>query len=99
VFVEFKGVALQVLVVVSFLDPTSNEHFSSSVGYSLIDIQNSNAQLPSDFHQGDYAVVNLLYHPIPRVTMGAEFQFGRRVNFSDGFNANDYRMQFSFKFD
>ena len=54
---------------------------------------------PSDFHQGHYAVGNLLYHPIPRVMMGGEFQFGRRVNFSDGFNYNDYRMQFSFKFD
>jgi outer membrane murein-binding lipoprotein Lpp len=94
-----KGVALPVLGVVSFLDHTWNEHFTSSVGYSLVDIQNSNAQLPSDYHQGDYAVGNLLYHPIPRVTMGGEFQFGRRVNFSDGFNSNDYRMQFSFKFD
>ena len=97
--IPIKGVALPVLGVVSFLDHTWNEHFTSSVGYSLVDIQNSNAQLPSDFHQGDYAVGNLLYHPIPRVTMGAEFQFGRRVNFSDGFNSNDYRMQFSFKFD
>jgi hypothetical protein len=94
-----KGVALPVLGVVSFLDHTWSEHFTSSVGYSLVDIQNSDAQNPSDFHQGDYAIGNLLYHPIPRVTMGAEFQFGRRVNFSDGFNVNDYRMQFSFKFD
>lgn len=97
--VPIKGVALPVLGVVSFLDHTWNEHFTSSVGYSMVDIQNSNAQLPSDYHQGHYAVGNLLYHPIPRVTMGGEFQFGRRVNFSDGFNANDYRMQFSFKFD
>jgi cell division protein FtsB len=94
-----KAVALPVLGVVAFLDHTWNEHFTSSAGYSLVDIQNSNAQLPSDFHQGDYAVGNLLYHPIPRVTMGGEFQFGRRVNFNNGFNANDYRMQFSFKFD
>jgi hypothetical protein len=41
----------------------------------------------------------LLYHPIPRVMMGSEFQFGRRVNFSNGYNFNDYRVQFSFKFD
>jgi cell division protein FtsB len=97
--VPIKGVTLPVLGVVAFLDHTWNEHFTSSAGYSLVDIQNSNAQLPSDYHQGDYAVGNLLYHPIPSVTMGGEFQFGRRVNFSNGFNANDYRMQFSFKFD
>jgi len=97
--VPIKGVTLPVLGVVAFIDHTWSEHFTSSAGYSLVDIQNSNAQLPSDYHQGDYAVGNLLYHPIPRVTMGGEFQFGRRVNFSNGFNANDYRMQFSFKFD
>src|SRR5579862_980776 len=94
-----KAVALPVLGLVSFLDHTWNEHFTSSVGYSMLNIENSSAQLPSDFHQGHYAIGNLLYHPIPRVTMGGEFQFGRRVNFSDGFNVNDYRMQFSFKFD
>jgi hypothetical protein len=31
--------------------------------------------------------------------MGGEFQFGRRINFLDGFNVNDYRIQFSFKYD
>ena len=94
-----KGVALPMLGIVSFLDHNWSEHFSSSVGYSMLNIENSNAQNPSDFHQGHYALTNLLYHPIPKVTIGGEFQFGRRVNFSDGFNANDYRMQFSFKYD
>ncbi len=94
-----KAVALPVLGVVSFLDHTWNDHFTSSIGYSLVDIQNSNAQLPSDYHQGDYAIANLLYHPTKKVMIGGEFQFGRRVNFSDGFNANDYRVQFSFKYD
>jgi hypothetical protein len=31
--------------------------------------------------------------------MGGEFQWGKRSNFSDGFNSNDYRIQFSFKYD
>ena len=97
--IPIKGVALPVLGVVAFLDHSWNKHFTSSVGYSLVDIQNSNAQKPADFHQGDYAIANLLYHPIPRVMMGSEFQFGRRVNFSNGYNFNDYRVQFSFKFD
>ena len=97
--VPFKGVALPVLGVVSFLDHTWSERFTSSIGYSFLNIQNSDAQVPSDFHQGDYAIANLLYHPIRKATIGSEFQFGRRVNFSDGFSANDYRLQFSFKFD
>ena len=29
---------------------------------------------------------------------GVEFQWGRRENFSDGFKADDYRLQFSVKY-
>lgn len=94
-----KGVPLPVLGIVSFLDHNWSDRFSSSVGYSMVNIENSNGQLPSAFHQGHYALGNLLYHPIKRVTIGGEFQFGRRLNFTDGFNVNDYRMQFSFKYD
>ncbi|HXJ90290.1 MAG TPA: DcaP family trimeric outer membrane transporter [Candidatus Binatia bacterium] len=93
-----EGVALPILGLVSFLDHNWSSRFSSSIGYSLVNIENSNAQLPSDYHQGHYALTNLLYYPVPSVTVGGEFQFGRRVNFSDGFNVNDYRLQFSFKY-
>ena len=94
----FVGVALPVLGVVAFLDHNWTDRFSSSIGYSLVNISNSDAQTPSDFHQGHYALVNLLYHPVPAVMVGGEFQYGRRVNFSDGFNVNDYRIQVSFKY-
>ena len=94
-----KGVALPVLGVVSFLDHTWSERFSSSIGYSMLNIENSNAMTAASFHQGHYALVNLLYHPSKQVTVGGEFQFGRRVNFADGFNVNDYKTQFSFRYD
>ena len=94
-----QGVPLHVLGVVSFLDHTWSDRFSSSIGYSLVNIENSNGQLPSDFHQGQYALANLLYHPVRKVTIGSEFQFGRRLNFTDGYNFNDYRVQFSFRYD
>jgi hypothetical protein len=93
------GVALPVLGVVSFLDHNWDDRFSSSIGFSMVNIDNSNAMTPASFHQGYYALANLLYHPVKQVTMGGEFQFGRRVNFSDGFNVNDYKMQFSFRYD
>jgi DcaP outer membrane protein len=93
------GVPLPVLGVVAFLDHTWSDRFTTSIGYSLVNIKNSDAQLASAFHQGDYALGNLLYHPLKNVTMGAEFQFGRRVNFSNGFNVNDYRVQASFRYD
>jgi hypothetical protein len=94
-----KGVPLPVLGVVSFLDHNWSDRFSSSAGYSMVNITNSHAQLPRDFHQGYYALANLLFHHVPRVTMGGEFDFGRRLDFTDGYSFNDYRMQFSFKYD
>ncbi|MFZ3333723.1 MAG: DcaP family trimeric outer membrane transporter [Candidatus Acidiferrales bacterium] len=94
-----KGVALPVLGVVAFVDHNWSERFSSSIGYSMLNIENSNAMTPDSFHQGHYALANLLYHPLKQVTVGGEFEFGRRVNFADGFNVNDYKMQFSFRYD
>ena len=94
-----EGVPLPVLGVVSFLDHAWSDKFTSSLGYSMENIDNSNGESASDFHQGHYALGNLLYHPIPKVTIGSEFQFGRRINFKDGFNVDDYRIQFSFKYD
>src|SRR5882672_3426350 len=55
-----KGVALPVLGIVSFLDHNWSERFSTAIGYSMLNIENSNAQRPSDFHQGHYALGNLL---------------------------------------
>jgi len=93
------GVPLPVLGAVGFLDHNWSKRFSTSLGYSLVNIYNSDAQKPNDYHQGHYALTNLLFHPVSKVTIGAEFQYGRRLNFSDGFNVNDYRLQFSFKYD
>ena len=93
-----KGVPLPVLGVVAFLDHNWNQKFSTAAGYSLVNIWNTNGQLPDSFHQGDYALGNLLYYPVKNVMMGGEFQFGRRVNYLDGFSSNDYKLQFSFKY-
>ena len=95
----FRGVTLPVLGVVSFIDHTWSPRFSSSAGYSLVNIQNADGQEPMAFHQGHYALGNLLFYPVKQVMVGTEFQFGRRVNFSDGFNTNDDRLQFSVRYD
>jgi len=97
--VPIKGVALPSTGVVAFVDQTWSEHFTSTAGYSMTNISNSDAEKASDFHQGHYALANILFHPVPKVMMGPEFQFGRRVNYLDGFNYNDYRIQFTFKYD
>lgn len=92
------GTPLPVLGVVGFYDRYWNERWSTSLGYSLLKIDNVALQNASEFHKGQYGLINLLYYPTKNVTMGGEFQWGRRNNFSDGFSFDDYRMQFGFKY-
>jgi len=92
------GTALPVKGLVAFYDHTWNERFTSSVGYSRVDINNSDGQAPNAFKDGQYALFNLLYTPVKDVMLGGEFQWGKRENFSDGFSVDDFRFQFSAKF-
>ena len=55
-------------------------------------------QAPDAFKIGHYALGNLLYYPVPNVMVGGELQWGRRENFSDGFQSDGFKVQFSFKY-
>lgn len=92
------GVALPMWSLVAFLDHNWNKRFSTAVGYSFLDIDNSNGQTADAFHRGHYGLANLLYYPIDNVMVGGELQWGRRENFLDGFKSDDFRIQFSFKY-
>jgi hypothetical protein len=92
------GEALPIHGLVLFLDHTWNDKFTSSGGYSRVDIKNSDGQAPNAFKAGQYVVANLLATPVKNVMMGAEFQWSHRQNNSDGFNSDDFRVQFSFKY-
>jgi hypothetical protein len=93
-----KGVALPLLGIVAFYDHYWSDKFSSTIGYSRLDIDNSNGQADNAFKVGQYAVTNLLYYPVKDAMVGGEFQWGHRKNFRDGFSVPDYRLQFSFKY-
>jgi hypothetical protein len=93
-----RGRALPVLGIVTFLDHTWSKRFSTSVGYSMENISNSDGQAPSAFRRGHYGLLNLLFYPVDKAMVGGEFQWGRRENFSDGWGVNDFRMQFSFRY-
>jgi hypothetical protein len=92
------GKALPIYGTVAFLDHTWNDQWTSTVGYSRQDISNSDAQAADAFHAGYYALGNLLYSPVKNMLVGGEFQWGRRVNFADGFHADGIKLQFSFKY-
>ena len=92
------AVPLPMSSFVVFYDHNWSDKWSSTVGYSRLDIDNSDGQDPSDFKTGQYALVNLLHYPTSGVMMGGEIQWGERQNFSDGWSVDDLRIQFSFKY-
>lgn len=93
-----KGKAVPMYGLSAYLDHTWSDKWTTAIGYSRLLMHNTNLQTPDAFHAGDYASTNLLYSPFKNFMAGGEFQYGRRFNFSSGFNPHDYRIQFSFKY-
>jgi hypothetical protein len=92
------GKPLPLLGTHIFLDHNWNDQFSSSIGYSRIDIDNTDGQTADSLRVSQYALCNLLYSPVRNVMVGGEFQWGQRSNFSDGFHSSGYKFQFSAKY-
>jgi len=101
------GEALPLLGLVAFYDKTWSDRWTSSFGYSSVDIDNSDAQANEAFKKGQYALANLLYHPVPGLMWGGELQWGDRTNNNDGGldlagntveSSDDLRLQFSVKY-
>jgi hypothetical protein len=95
---DITGAALPVFGLVAFYDCTWSDKWTSTIGYSRVDIDNSDGQGGDAFKTGEYALVNALYYPVDNLMLGPEFQWGRRENNSDGWSADDYRLQFSVKY-
>ena len=92
------GEPVPILGIVAFLDHSFSEEYSTSIGYSWQENDNTDAQSPSAFRTGHYVVGNIVYYPAPNVMVVGEFQWGRRENFSDGFTSDGVKVQFSFKY-
>jgi hypothetical protein len=92
------GKAIPILGLVAFLDHSWNGQWTSTVGYSYQDNDNTEGQAPNAFSKGHYALGNVLYSPVPNVMVGGELQWGRRENFADGFSSDGLKVQFSFKY-
>lgn len=93
-----EGELLPVLGVTAFLDLNWSEKLTSTIGYSMVDIDNSSGQTPDAFQKGEYALANVLFYPVKNVMFGPEIQWGRRENFRDGFSSDTVRLQFSVKY-
>ena len=76
--------ALPVTGIVAFLDHTWNKKFTSSIGYSSVNIDNSDGQAADAFKMGQYVLANVLYTPVPNVMMGVEGGWIHRENKQEG---------------
>jgi len=94
---SLEGKALPIVGTSAFLDHVWGDKWTTSLGYSRQDIDNSNAQAGNAFKKGEYALINLLYTPVPNAMVGGELQWGRRKNL-DNFQSEGFKLQFSFKY-
>jgi hypothetical protein len=93
-----EGEALPMLGISAFLDINWSESMTSTIGYSMLDIDNSSGQSPDAFKHGDYALANVLFYPVKNLMYGPELIWIKRENNSDGFTSDDFRVQFSVKY-
>lgn len=95
--VGLRGDVVPLLGVVAYYDHYWNDKWSSSIGYSRTEVDNTNFQEPTAFKLAQYASANVLYTPASNVMMGAELLWGSRED-RDGAEGEDYRLQVSFKY-
>jgi hypothetical protein len=93
-----KGVPLPLVGLSFYYDHYWNDKWSSTIGYSRLDIDNSVGQAANAYRTGQYASTNLLFYPVKNMLAGVEFIYGHRHNFSDGWGVPDYRIHVAFKY-
>lgn len=94
----FTGKALPVTGIHAYLDHNWNARLSTSIGYSSVHIENTDAALPSAYRMGQYASVNFVSTPFANSMAAIEFQWGRRSNFTDDFHSDIFKIQLAFKY-
>jgi hypothetical protein len=79
-----------------------NSKWSTSIGYSFVEVTNTNFQTPGTFHRAQYASINLLAYPADNVMLGGELLWGKLENNPNVAtplaSGDDVRFQFSVKY-
>ncbi len=94
---DVEAEAIPLTGVVAYYDHYWTPKWSSSIGYSYTEVDNTNFQADDTFNKGEYASVNLLHFPGENLMLGGEFLYGRRTN-NDGADGDDMRFQFTVKY-
>jgi len=85
-----------ILGIVAYYDHYWNDQWSSSVGWSSINLDTTKGQAGGEFEEGQIAQINLLHYPTEGVMIGGELLWGERVDVS-GDDGYDVRAQLSLK--
>lgn len=92
-----RAKVIPLLGLMAFYDHGWNDRYTSSIGYSRTQVDNSSLQSDDAFEKGEYALTNLLYTPTQNVLVGGEVLWGSRTD-KDGGYGTDVRTQISFKY-
>jgi len=83
--------------LIGYYEHAWSDAYSTAVGYSSTEVDNSDFQDADAFKKGEYASINLLHTPNDKVMMGMEYLFGKRTA-NGGDTGYDRRVQFSVKY-
>ncbi|HKK23734.1 MAG TPA: DcaP family trimeric outer membrane transporter [Pseudohaliea sp.] len=94
---NLRATTVPVVSWLLFYDRWWSEAWSSSIGWSRAELDNTDGQRNAASETLDYGLVNLLHHPADNITVGAELLHGA-LGLNDGAEGTDTRVQVSFKF-
>ncbi len=83
--------------IVAYYDRHWSDQFSTSAGYGVTQVDNTELQEATAFHKGQYASINLLWTPTSKILIGGELLWGQLTD-NDGVTGKDIRFQFSVKY-
>ena len=91
---DASATAVTILGVVAYYDHYWSDKWSSTIGWSMTELDDEDGQAFDEFKKGQIASTNLLFYPTKDIFLGAEFSWGEREDV-DGTTGEDYRIQFS----
>jgi hypothetical protein len=88
--------AVELLGISAYYDHYWSDRWSTSIGWSMTDLDTTAGQQGNEFKKGQIAQINLLHYPRDNVLLGTELNWGEREDVN-GATGSDYRIQFSLK--
>jgi hypothetical protein len=89
--------AVPLLGVSAYYDIGWSERYTSTIGYSSTQVDNTSFQTGSAFHKGEYASTNFIVRPSKDMFYGIEYLWGRRSD-NGGASGTDQRVQLSWRY-